>query len=176
MEVTVGWTNITLVVMNLALVIATGVYVYLTYWILRSQTDPCVIAYTKPNSACDQILDIVIENIGKGIARDVRFGPSRGEEQKWERFKNGVTCTEGFSRSAIVNGVSVLQPGGKIVVRWNRFDSISLEYFKGDGLQIECRCKRHQWGWGPKEIYPVPSTLFVAPHGNQEMIQSDGQS
>ena len=60
---------------NIALVIITALYVLLTWKILRSQTDPCVIVYARRDRENYDKVAIVIENVGNGIARDIRIEP-----------------------------------------------------------------------------------------------------
>ena len=152
------WANIALVIVTFALVVVTGFYVCLTRKLVQSQTDPCVIAYLQRNRECGEVVDIAIENIGKGIARDVQLEPSKNPEdaKKWQQILNGESCTSGF-RDIIKRGIPVLLPGEKKVIRWCRNEHISLGFYVGSsviGLFVICRCKRFEQG-RKSEVEPM---------------------
>jgi mannose/fructose/N-acetylgalactosamine-specific phosphotransferase system component IID len=49
----------------------------LTHRLVRAQTYPDVVAYTHHDDTRQTTIQIVIKNIGNGMARDVQFQPSR---------------------------------------------------------------------------------------------------
>ncbi len=135
-------------------------YVRLTRKLLQSQTDPCVIAYTQVTPEY-RIVEIVVENIGRGIAWDVRLDHSeKVQELVWSEFSKGSACSSAFFE-LLKDGIRVLPPGRKVVIRWNRIDAIGL--LCADGLPILCKYKRP--GRGPEtEVEPVECYLEVASH------------
>jgi hypothetical protein len=106
------------------------------------------------------VVDIVIENIGGGIARDVRFERSENvDEEKWREFLNGPPCGELFCDTALVKGIPALLPGGRRVIGWGTPDATGLRF--ADGMAVVCVCK----GMKPKECF-----LEVSSHTcHQEM-------
>lgn len=58
---------------TILLTILTGVYVWLTYKILRAQSDPHVVVYARSDELRPSVIEIVIQNVGRTVARNVRF-------------------------------------------------------------------------------------------------------
>ena len=74
------WIGIGMLITTVALTVVTVVYVRLTHQLVRAQTDPCVIAYTRETEKFKngvRFVELVIENVGEAVARDVRIGPIR---------------------------------------------------------------------------------------------------
>jgi len=69
---------------NAAIVTAlvTAAYTYFTLRLVRSQNEPKVIMYVKHYLNRPSILMIVVENIGRDIAHDVKFFPQNKSLQK----------------------------------------------------------------------------------------------
>src|SRR4051812_15998276 len=89
----------------------TGVYVHLTYRLVQAASDPCVIVYT--DIAHHHITEfvVVIENIGKGVARDIRF-------ELRDPIPRQFSKSEHFTDGPLVDGIAALAPGGKRFLPW----------------------------------------------------------
>lgn len=126
---------------NVLLVVVTAIYVWLTHKILRSQTDPLMIVYASRDIHNTDIVTIVLENVGKGVARDIRLEPTCSDDDtdKWDDFLNGQSCNSGFA-SIIKGGFPALVPGKKIAIRWRRIEDVGLNLM--GGFTVVCRCKR----------------------------------
>ena len=139
---------------------ATIVYVVLTYKILRSQTDPCVIAYTQ--LVPDGFVNIIIENVGRGLAHDVRFDrhPEATDEKAWETFLDGPAPRLALRATAFGTGIPALPPGGKRVIFWGKWIAIKGTFGSGRrGIVVVCKCKR---ATPTREVAPMPCILEVA--------------
>jgi hypothetical protein len=147
-----------------ALAILTAVYVYHTAKLVRAQTDPCVIAYTQRTERNGvAFVEIVIENVGRGIARDARVERSVNvDNDKWNEFLNGATICSGF-RDTLLRPIPALCPGRKLVIPWRRTDMVGLSL--GDGLPIVCKCNRVHQSDDPveTEVRPVECYLEMYP-------------
>ncbi len=127
------------------LVILTGWYAWSTHRYtayvqkqFRLQTDPCVIAFTQPNSERGWGIDIVIKNFGQGIAKDVSFERSnRVDEGTWTDFLHAKGTATPMSRTVVVEGIPVLPPGGTVVIPWDH-GGFALR----PGLRMVCKYKR----------------------------------
>src|SRR5688572_30576332 len=80
------------VLVNLCLAGITGIYVWLTFKILRSQTDPYVVVYARSDELRPSLIEIVVENVGKGVARDVTFQLSRS--LPWRAYGTAPDCPD----------------------------------------------------------------------------------
>jgi hypothetical protein len=61
----------------IATALVTAVYTDLALRLIRTQSEPKVIMYVKHDFNRPSILMIVVENIGRDIAHDVKFFPSK---------------------------------------------------------------------------------------------------
>jgi len=88
----------------------------------RSQTDPEVIVYTKHDPKRPTIISLVIENIGRGVAHDIRFYSS-------EKIPYGAFGWEAISADKIewmtygplCSGIPSLPPGGRREMDWGQY-------------------------------------------------------
>ena len=88
------------------LVFITAVYVYFTYRILRATNQPEITVYLRPHAAAVNILMLWIENVGTGVARNVRF---KGD------LSLGFDIIPQFKDIGLLkDGIDVLGPGQKI--------------------------------------------------------------
>jgi hypothetical protein len=133
-------STITTAISTLVLVGVTSCYAWLTRRIVQAQTDPCVIVYVD-NDEMRPTLDIVIENIGVGLARDIRFEMIEDIPQCMPIVGASEKLGEPISSGALANGIPALPPGGKRILQWGHFDVVKR--FLGDrNLRIACRFKR----------------------------------
>jgi len=94
------------------LALITWFYVGLTKKILDAQTDPCIIVSTVHDANRPTIIQLVIKNIGSGLARDITFQCS----QPLPQFAWGLTITDAkdaevMSAGPLIDGISGLAPG-----------------------------------------------------------------
>ncbi len=140
-------------------------YVLLVKKQMQLQTDPCVIAYTRDKS--DILLEIVIENIGRGIAENISFKRSeKDSEDQWSKLFKGPTSTP-LGNTILKEGIPRLRPGGKVIIEWDRKHATGLASLLINGLYITCNFKRS--GKRPEgEVSPVDCFLETGSHINQK--------
>lgn len=131
-------TTTGMLVATIVLVVLTGFYVAFTYQIVRAQTDPCVIVYVQQNEVWPTLLEIVIENVGRGLARDVEFELS---EPIPHCVSDPNLQGKAMDSGPFVNGVPALAPGGKRKILWGNYPDV--ERIVGDRhLRVTCRFRR----------------------------------
>lgn len=106
--------------------LVTAAYTYFTLRLVRAQGEPKVIVYVKHDLNRPSILMIVIENIGRDIAHDVRFVPSRSiPVQAWgiehPDAKVAATMTDG----PLLSGIPALGPNDSRVITWGQYGGLS---------------------------------------------------
>jgi hypothetical protein len=106
----------------LALVIALTSTI-INYLVLRSQRDPDVIVYALPDSRRPTIINLVIENIGKGRARDVRFEANRPIPKRAFGFDNAQE-PEIMREGPLVSGIPAFASGEKRIFTWGQFGGL----------------------------------------------------
>ena len=140
---------------TLAMVILTAVYVVLTHRILRAQSDPCVIVYVDHQPAGHGVLRIVIENVGRGLARDVRF-------ELPEPLPAGLLGhpfpDKLMDRGPLITGIPALPPGGKRIIMWGNYGE--LERLLGDKTPVVvCKCRRGDALVIENDVEPIECVL-----------------
>ena len=58
---------------TILMVVLTSVYVYLTGRILKSTNCPEILVYLRPSETYFHCLNLCVENVGTGLARDIKF-------------------------------------------------------------------------------------------------------
>lgn len=142
-----------MLISTIALALLTAIYVVLTYRILLAQSDPCVIVYVQPNEVWPTLLDIVIENVGPGLARDVRFEfvgtiPSCLAVDKGKPIEAGP----------LIDGIPALPPGGQRRICWGYAQDI--QSIVGDKkYHVRCYFRRARGDLLNPEFDPMECVL-----------------
>ena len=94
------------------------------------------MVYIDQNEHHPTLLDIVIQNIGKGMARDIRFElsepiPHCSTERKGQLMNSGP----------LIDGIAALPPGGKRLFLWGNYKDIE-ETVGDQRLVVTCRFRR----------------------------------
>lgn len=105
----------------------------------RAQTDPCVVIYPRHHKTEGTVLELVVENIGLGVAYNVEFD---GCDQLPSRAF-GVTqdnCAEfqPFTEGPFVSGIPALAPRDTRVVIWGQWGGIS-KHVDSKGVVVTAR-------------------------------------
>ena len=135
----------------IALVIALTSTV-INYLVLRLQRDPEVVVYAVPDPQRPTIINLVIENTGKGVARDVRFDCPRDIPSRAFGFENAAV-PESMMDGPLINGIPSFGPGERRIITWGQYGGlkaglgdevldISAVYFSSPPLNI--KKQKHQ--------------------------------
>ncbi len=130
----------------LAVVVATGSAI-IGYSVFRSQIDPEVIVYTCPDQRRISILLLVIENIGRGGASNIRFETSKPlPKRAFGLDDKSVRPFEPMNDGPLISGMPFLEPGGKRVLTWGQF--AGLKKHLGDDVSvISVEYEHRHFGW-----------------------------
>lgn len=102
--------------------------VLIAFLALLRQSRPQVLIHYRPNPGVPSIIDLVIENIGTGTARDVRFShplPARCY---------GIEKPNGKGEPVLSEGVPALAPGQALIFDGGQFAGLKEQL--GAGLEI----------------------------------------
>lgn len=148
--------TIVVAVATVVLAVLTGMYVWLTHALLRAQTDPHVVVYARDDRDRPTIIEIVIENVGRTVAQDVRFEVSQPLVRAYGVSpKDPPSETRPLDTGPLVSGIPALGPGGTRRLLWGQFGG--LRHLLGDGtVTVTARFKR-----GTRELPPVVCLLDV---------------
>ena len=106
----------------IALVIAVTSAV-ISYVLLRLQQDPEIVVYAIPDVKRPTIINLVIENIGKGIARDVTFTSDAPVPQKAFGFEDAHK-PDVMTSGPLVRGIAFMPSGDKRIITWGQYGGL----------------------------------------------------
>jgi hypothetical protein len=89
----------------------------------RSHTDPEVIVYATPDESGPTLILLVVENIGRGLASEIKF--------RWHRppmiaygFGSEEPRIEKVVDGPLINGIRELGPGSRRVTIWGQYGGL----------------------------------------------------
>jgi len=102
------WTAIAATAASVTALV-TIAYTYFTLRLVRAQGEPKVIVYLKHDLNRPTFLMVVVENIGRDIAHDVKFFPSRPiPARAWGVIPESANKAEIQTEGPLVSGISAL--------------------------------------------------------------------
>ena len=114
----------------LALLIALSSTV-INYFLLRLQRDPEVVVYAIPDLQRPSIINLIVENTGKGVANDVKFESNRKIPARAFGFENAPD-PEAMIDGPLINGIPSFGPGDKRIITWGQYGGLK----KGLGDEV----------------------------------------
>jgi len=156
-------------VATVVLAILTAVYIWLTHGLLRAQLDPHVVIYARADELRPSIIELVIHNLGRTIATDVRFEFSR--PMFWRAF--GVTeeqaqLPQPMEDGPLVTGIPALGPGEMRRITWGQFGGLK----RALGDEVITATVRFR-GARKRELAPVFSKLDVRSFAHTDISERD---
>jgi len=106
-----------------ALVIALSSTV-INYLVLRLQRDPEVVVYALPDPRRPSIINLVIENVGKGAARNVNFEASRWIPERAFGIEDAPEPKR-MKDGPLIQGIPSLGAGEKRIITWGQFSGLT---------------------------------------------------
>jgi len=96
----------------------------INYVLLRVQQDPEIVVYAFHDARRPSIINLIIENIGKSIARDVSFESDR--PMPWEAFGFAeAKMPKKMERGPLIYGIPFLSPGEKRIMTWGQYHGLT---------------------------------------------------
>ena len=130
------WVSIFMAVIAVATAIV-------TYAVFRSATDPVVIVYAQPDLQRPSIINLFIENIGRGAAHTITFRTSRPLPHQAFGIQPPEEMPETMTSGAIVDGVPFLAPGQRISITWGQYGGLT-KYIADEAIRVDAFCYRSQ--------------------------------
>jgi len=159
---------VTTLVVTLILALLTGWYVWLTQGLLRAQTDAHVIVYPRFVGTRAPAIELVIENLGNGVARDIKFELS--EDIPYQLSGWGKAPAQGvklLKDGPLIEGMPFLAPRASRTFDWG--DHPALHETLGKRvILVTCVFK------SGRRTLKTLSSLEVASFEHQCYLDSDG--
>src|SRR6266545_4754993 len=154
---------------TVVLAVLTGLYVWLTHKLLRAQSEPHVVLYARSDELRPGLIELVIQNVGRAVARDVRFEFS--QPMVWRAY--GMSEAEAkeaqpLADGPLVAGIPALGPGEMRRITWGQFGG--LKKALGDAtITVTTRFK----GSGKKDLPVSRSHLDVSSFAHTDISERD---
>jgi hypothetical protein len=162
------WTAVAAVSASLSSLFA-ALYTWLTFRLVRSLNEPNVILYVRHDESRPTILQIVIENIGRGLATDIRFTSSRSIPwHAWNSTTNESGPVQPMAEGPLINGIAALAPGDARKLSWGQYKGLK-QALGGEPIIITCTYKH-----GNRKMPPVVSKLEIASFALTDAVGSEG--
>jgi hypothetical protein len=138
-------------------------YTFLTYRLVRSQTEPHVVVYVHHDESRPTILQIVIANIGRGFARGIAFKASRDIPSRAFGLESGKSPPPApMQAGPLVEGVPALAPGESRQIDWGQFAGLFDCLGEGE-ISITCSYQ-DKHGKSYRETFPLEVRSFAKTH------------
>jgi len=146
----------------LVLAFLTYKYVALTNKLLESQVNPYIIVTIYHDNDRPSIIQLIIENVGKGTAYDIKFILSRDiPERAFGLSETESKDAKKMEYGPLIDGISALNPGEKRIIDWGQYGG--LKKYLGDiPVEIECNFKNQTM----KKMSAVKSILDIKSFAN----------
>lgn len=95
----------------------------INYLFFRSQTDPNVIVYATEDRRRPSIIILVIENIGKSMAKDIKFTFANALPRDAYGFESAPQPPI-LDRGPLCTGIPALGPGAKRTITWGQYGGL----------------------------------------------------
>jgi len=161
--------SVSSLVVTVILAVLTGVYVWLTHKMLRAQADPCVIVSVIHDESRPTVLQLVIQNVGRSVANDVRFDASQPIPDRAFGLEPEKVPEPGKMISGpLMTGIPALGPSETRKMIWGQFGG--LKKALGDGqIRITCRFRA-----GTRDCPPTVCVLDVRSFEGTDAVDPDG--
>ena len=121
----IDWSAWVTAIATLILAILTFVYVRLTRKILESQSDPCIIVSVVHDNDRPSILQLVVKNIGSGLAHNISFEFSRPlPKDAWGLSKEEAKAAAPMDNGPLILGIPALGPGEMRAKDWGQYGGL----------------------------------------------------
>lgn len=118
------WAEIGIFWISVVLAIITVTATLINYLFFRSQIDPDVLVYVSPDERRPSLIILIIENIGRGLAKEINFNLSRPIPKKAYGIGDDAKVPENMDYGPLINGIPALGPGSKRIITWGQYGGL----------------------------------------------------
>lgn len=153
----IDWSAWITAVATFVLAALTFVYVRLTGRILAAQSDPCVLLTVVHDEERATILQLVVRNVGTGLAHDIRFTFSRPLPARAFGLSTADAKEVTIMKSGpLVDGIPALGPGECRKIDWGQYGGL-IAVLGNEPIIATCKFKKNG-----KNMPPIQCPLDVA--------------
>jgi hypothetical protein len=130
-------------VATVVLALLTFMYVRLTKRILENQSNPCVIVSVIHDDERATILQLVIKNVGAGLAEDITFEFSRPiPAHAWGISEKDAKIVEPMTGGPLIEGIPALGSGEQRRIDWGQYGGLTKN-LGGEPIIVKCKFKKN---------------------------------
>ncbi|MFL5597995.1 MAG: hypothetical protein ACJ77S_11105 [Gemmatimonadaceae bacterium] len=120
-----SWTDVGVFWITIGVGLVTAAATAINYFLYRSQVAPEVVVYVVADDRRPSIINLIIENIGKGVAKKVRFTFSEPLPAKAFGIEKPASDAGGAMESGpLITGIPSLGPGARRVLTWGQYGGL----------------------------------------------------
>jgi hypothetical protein len=136
---------------TVVLTVLTFIYVRLTKGMLEGQSNPCVIVSVVHDNERPTILQLVIRNVGSGLAQDITFEFSRPiPTRAWGISEKEANIAEPMTYGPLIEGVPALGPGEERRIDWGQYGGL-MKNIGTEPVIVKCKFKKNGKAMPPIE-------------------------
>ncbi len=160
------WTAIAALAASLSALFA-ALYTWLTFRLVRGQSEPNVVIYVRHDESRRSILQIVIENIGHGLATDLHFTRSRKiPREAWGLSEEDTKPSQWMQGGPLIDGIPSLGPGDSRKLSWGQYYGLK-KALGGEPVIVTCEYKN-----GKRRMPAVTATLEIDSFTGTDALES----
>lgn len=162
------WTAVAALAASLSALFA-AFYTWLTFRLVRSLSEPNMVVYVRHDQSRRSVLQIVIENIGHGLATDLRFTASRPiPHRAWGLTEEQLKPAEPMTNGPLIDGIPSLGPGDARTISWGQYYGLA-KALGNQPITVTCKYKH-----GKRQMPPVEASLEVSSFAETDALESEG--
>lgn len=143
------------VAIALSACVGTCVAAFVNWHTLRTVLEPEVVVYPEPDEKAPDLIQLVIQNVGKGGAHNIRFYPERPIPAK--NFTMAPT-KKFMDRGPFDGGIIYLPAGGRRVIDWGFYPSLAP--VMATPIRVEVHCYQRKFS-GASQLIRSHSVLEI---------------
>lgn len=120
-------------VLSLVIALLSLIVAYIIYY---NNSIGDVVVYAQVDRQRPTVINLIIHNIGKGIAKDIQFICPRGIPKKAYGLSGLTEPLKLYDSGAFINGLPILFPDQKLIYSWGQYSGLK-EALNSMPLEIE---------------------------------------
>lgn len=139
----IDWGTWVPAIATVVLAVLTFIYVRLTKGILENQSNPCIIVSVIHDDERPTILQLVIKNVGTGLAQDITFDLSRPiPARAWGIAEKDAKTVDPMTNGPLIEGMPALGPGEQRRIDWGQYGGLTKNLDK-EPVIVKCKFKKN---------------------------------
>ena len=143
----------------------------ISYLVYRDQVDPNVIVYASHDTKRPTVILVIIKNIGKGVAKNIRFILSEPIRHAYGMGPGGPP-PRAMSDGPLIKGIPMLAPGEERVIIWGQYGGLTAA-IQSRTISVSAIFDSDPTGFFPSERRQTDSVLEIASFTSTDASSGD---